>query len=80
MKACKATSAEANGTRVLPCSSVNNAFGTNLQFFKGMGGLGDVALEPNCWPLESLAPTAVLKGANDVHCLLHVVFFILHLL
>lgn len=41
MNACKATSAEANGTGTLPCSSVNNAFGTNLQSFKGIGGLSD---------------------------------------
>lgn len=39
MSACKATSAEANGTGTSPCSSVNNAFGTNLQSFKGIGGL-----------------------------------------
>ncbi len=41
MNACKATSAEANGTGTLPCSSVNNAFGTNLPSFKGIGGLLD---------------------------------------
>lgn len=38
MNACKATSAEANGTGSLPCSGVNNAFGTNLQSFRSIGG------------------------------------------
>lgn len=39
MNACKAPSAEANGMGTLPCFSVNNAFGTILQSFKGIGGL-----------------------------------------
>ncbi len=67
MNACKATSAEANGMGTLPCSSVNNAFGTNMQSFKGIGGLLDggaqrclgglwiLAHVPKCCPLESLA-------------------------
>lgn len=41
MNACKATSAEANGTGTLPCSTVNNAFSTNLQSFQCSGGPKD---------------------------------------
>lgn len=75
MNACKATSAEANGTGTLPCSSVNNAFGTNMQSFKGIGGLLDggaqccLGAPVNTGPCPKVLPfrvsgthSAVLKG------------------
>lgn len=73
MNACKATSAEANGTGTLPCSSVNNAFSTNLQSFKGSGGLKDggaqCGLTARSGPCPKASPftvsgthSAVLKG------------------
>lgn len=78
MNACKATSAEANGMGAPPCSSVNNAFGTNLQFFKDTGGLLSsgaqcclramqiLAHVPKWCPSEPLAPTLLsLRGANE---------------
>lgn len=78
MNACKATSAEANGMGAPPCSSVNNAFGTNLQFFKDTGGLLSsgaqcclramqiLAHVPKWCPSEPLAPSLLsLRGANE---------------
>lgn len=53
MNACKATSAEANGTGTLPCFSVNNAFGTHLLSLNGIGGLYSVVLQPHeHWPMS----------------------------
>lgn len=39
MNTCKASSSEANGTGTLPRFTVNNAFATKLQSFKGIDGL-----------------------------------------
>lgn len=36
---CKANSSEANGTGAFPRFTVNNAFATKLQSFKGIDGL-----------------------------------------
>lgn len=54
MNACKATSAEANGTGTLSGSRVNNSFGMNLQSFKGIGGLLDGVVLETCeyWPMS----------------------------
>lgn len=40
---CKASSSEANGTGMLPRLTVNNAFATKLESFKGIDGLKDCA-------------------------------------